>query len=59
MITEAIAQAMYMMINVCDDPAMQCGMECMRDMLCDFDEDVWWGCTEEECKEFVKRYLEE
>lgn len=41
MITDAIVEAMDMMIDMCSSEEQAKGMKSIREMLCDFDEITW------------------
>ena len=48
MITDAIVEAMDMMIDMCSNKEQALGMTSIREMLCDFDEITWIDTEDKE-----------
>ena len=48
MITDAIVEAMDMMIDMCSNKQQALGMASIREMLCDFDEITWIDTEDKE-----------
>lgn len=57
MITDSIVDAMDTLIDLCTDESQKLGMEAMREMLCDWSEEIWDPSSERERKEWLEPYL--
>ena len=57
MITDSIVEAMDTLIDLCSDPSQKLGMETMREMLCDWSEEIWDPSSPEERQQWLKPYL--
>lgn len=57
MITDEIVDAMDALIELCSDEEQKKGMSAMREMLCDWSEEIWEPMTEDERKEWLAGYL--
>lgn len=57
MITDGIVDAMDNLIELCSDENQKNGMEAMREMLCDWSEEIWDPSSTEERREWLIPYL--
>lgn len=55
MITDAIVEAMDMMIDMCSNKQQALGMTSIREMLCDFDEMAWIDTEDKEA--WIEQFL--
>lgn len=59
MITDAIIEAIDLMIENCKNEEQAAGMEKVKNMLADFDEETWEDIGSQEKGEWVKQYIAE
>lgn len=57
MITEGIINAIDLMIEQCDNEEQKRGIISVREMLCDFDHDVWDETEQSHRIEWLKSFL--
>lgn len=57
MITDSIVNAMDDLIDLCSDASQKNGMESMREMLCDWSEEIWTPSSTAERREWLIPYL--
>lgn len=57
MITEEIVFAIDDMIELCTSEEQAKGMRSLREMLCDFDGDVWASTNEADRREWLSGFL--
>jgi hypothetical protein len=57
MVTDEMVDAMSLMMEECDDIIQQFGMYQIKRMLINFDEDRWMNMSEQEKRNFVRKYL--
>ena len=59
MITDAIIEAIDLMIENCKNEEQAAGMEKVKNMLADFDEETWEDIGSQEKGEWVTQYIAE
>lgn len=56
MITDEIINAIDLLIELCSGKEQKSGMESLKEMLMDFDNDEWLNMTEAERCEWLKEF---